>query len=150
MKNPDKVVRAKYISLFSSITTPNGSGVQTVPVFDMLVPRSVNPIPKIRIVITSQTKVQANTSKCGHDWGCTIAMDVISEQELGFANTAILDDIEEQISNLIDLQTGDVDFSPFICYNTKTLTPTDMSYTTPTKSIGRKVVRYEHQLSGIY
>lgn len=149
MKNPDETVRTKYISLFSTVTTPNGSGVQVVPVFDKLVPKSVVPIPATRIVITTQTKNQANTTKCGHDWATVITLDIINEQSQGFANTAVLDDIEEQISDLIDLQNGDVDFSPFICYNTQTHTPVDLSFETPTLSIGRKVLRYEHQLSGV-
>lgn len=150
MINPDKVIRAKYISLFTSVTTPAISGVQHVPVYDKLVPKSVVPIPATRIVITTQTKNQANTTKCGHDWATVITLDIINEQPQGFANTAILDDIEEQISDLIDLQNGDVDFSPFTCYNTQVHTPTDLSYETPTKSIGRKVLRFEHLISGIY
>lgn len=150
MVNPDKYIRAKYIALLSTVTTPNGSGVLPVPVYDMMVPLSVMPIPAIRIVITTQTKAQANTTKCGHDWTCSISMDIINEEQLGFANTAILDNIEEQISDLIDLNDGDIDLSPFMCYNTQTHTPTDLSYKTQTKSIGRKVLRYEHQVSGIY
>jgi len=149
MKNPDKVIRAKYISLFASVTTPNGSGVQSVPVYDKLVPKSVIPIPATRIVITTQTKNQANTTKCGHDWATVITLDIINEQPQGYANTSILDDIEEQINNLIDLPNGDVDFTPFTCYNTQVHTPTDLSYGTPTLSIGRKVLRFEHQLSGV-
>lgn len=147
---PDKYIRAKYISLLSTVTTGGASGVIPVPVFDMLVPKSTTPIPGIRIVITSQTKSQADTTKCGHNWLCSISLDIINEQYLGFASTVILDDIEEQISNLIDLQGADVDFTPFICYNTHVGTPVDMSYQTATQSIGRKVLRYEHLIGGIY
>lgn len=150
MINPDPIIRAKYISLFSVITTGGVSGVIPVPTYDQLVPKSILPIPAIRIIITSQTKNQANTTKCGHDWQTTITLDIINEQPLGFASTIILDDIEEQISNLIDLQDGDVDFSPFTCYNTQTHTPVDMSYQSTTLSIGRKVLRYDHQIGGIY
>lgn len=145
MVNPDTYIRTKYISLFASIT----SGGNPVPVYDKLVPKSIVPVPPTRIVITSQTKNQANTTKCGHDWATVITLDVIHEHPQGYADTAILDDIEQQISDLIDLPGEDVDFSPFICYNTQVHTPIDLSYETPTLSIGRKVLRFEHQLSGL-
>ncbi len=144
MLNPDKYIRAKYISLLSAVF--NGS-VQ-VPVFDMRVPKNV--IAPTRIVITSQTKTQSDTTKCGHNWDCSITLDIINELPQGYASTVILDDIEEQISNLIDLQDGDIDITPFICYNTHTGIPTDLSYETPTLSIGRKVLRFNHKVGGIY
>lgn len=138
---PDKYIRKAYISL---INIQLANSYLTCPIYDSVVPKDIDPIPPLRIILSTQTKKQANTTKCGHDWQCTILLDIIYEQNLGFVDKVIVETIEEVISNAIDLNPNDIAIPPFIVYNTQILDSHDMSLETQTKSINRKLVRYEH------
>lgn len=141
MTIPDKHIRKAYFSLFSGLTI----GSVPVPVYDKRVPMSVDPVPPYRVIINSQTKEQANTSKAGHDWRATIELDIITEFSLGNADSAVINDIEQQINDLIDIQ-GDINCPPFTIWNTQVSSPVDIVMDTKTKSIIRKVLRYTHIL----
>lgn len=146
MKNPDTFVRTALIAAFASIT----SGGNPVPVYDMQVPKNIIPVPMRRILLTTQTKSQADTSKCGHNWKCSILVDIVYEQPQGYIDRSITDDIEQQISDIVDLSTGDLSIPPFKVLNTQMLDSHDMSLQTQTTSITRKLVRYQFMLQGIY
>lgn len=148
MINPDKYIRRAYLIALANIS----SGSVSVPVFDRRVPISVKPIPSTRIIISSQTKSIADETKCGHGWDCSILLDIISEQNISFVNTAIVDDIEEQISNMIDLwqaSKGELLIPPFKCYRTAFSDSHDMDLETPTLTIIRKVIRYTHRINSL-
>lgn len=140
---PDKYIRQAYLTLLGDIG---------VPIFVDEVPQSVDPIPSPRIIITTQTKTTDGESKCGHGWRCSILLDIINEQERGFANRTVVDDIEQQVSDRIDTWTEsgtDINIPPFVCYYTKFSDSHDMGLDMPTKTISRKLVRYEHRLNGL-
>jgi hypothetical protein len=140
MINPDKYIRKAYLGY-----------ILGTPIYDKEVPKNIDPIPKSYILITSQTKSQENTSKCGHDWNCTIVLDIVATFTQGYADTAMVDDIEESISNVIDLQQDQILIDAgFTVYNTQMLSSTDMTLDTKTQTIIRKIVRYGHQISGVY
>jgi hypothetical protein len=141
VKNPNKFIRKSLLSLFTTI----------VPTFDVEVPKSVDPIPATRILLSTQTKTQRNTSKCGHNWQCSILVEIINEQHQGYADRSIVDDIDEQISDMVDLiGSNDITIPPFTVYNTQYLEEHDMTLETPTKTINRLLVRYQFILNGIY
>lgn len=146
MLNPTKYVRAAYISLLGGIS----SGSMPVPIFDKLIPSST-PIPPIRILIETQTSAITAENKCGHQWLCTILLDIIYEQNTSFVNSATLDDIEQQISDIIDLWTSgriEVAIPPFIVNHTTFAGSHSIEVQTPTLTITRRLVRYQHRLSG--
>lgn len=143
---PDTPIRAAYITALSGIT----SGGNQVPIYDLQVPKNVIPVPKIRILLSTQTKQQWNTSKCGHNWVCSILLDIIYEQMQGYVDRNVVDDIEQQISDILDLQHGDIGIAPFVVLNTQMLDAHDMSLQTATTTITRKLVRYQHILAGVY
>lgn len=145
MTNPDTPIRKAYIALLSGIT----SGGNPVPIFDTQVPKNID-TPLRRLILSTQTKNQSNTSKCGHNWQCSILLDIIYEQQQGYVDRGVVDDIEEQISNIIDLQAQDITISPFVTLNTTILDSHDMSLNTATTTIIRKLIRYQHILAGIY
>lgn len=148
MTNPDPYIRQAYLTLFGGLTI----GSINVPVYVDEVPISVTPIPKTRVLITTQTKQQTNDTKCGHEWNCSILLDIISEQQRGYLNRTIVDNIEQQISDLIDLWTlneTELMIPPFVCYYTKAADSHSIILDTPTTSIVRKLVRYTHRINGI-
>jgi hypothetical protein len=146
MITPDIPVRTAYLTILSAL----GIGSISVPVFVDMVPVNIDPIPNTRVIITSQTTSIDAENKCGHGWKCTILLDIINEQSKGFANRDIVDMIEQQISDLIDIWTyadGDISIAPFTVYHTTFAGSHNMDLETPTRSITRKLVRYEHRLS---
>lgn len=148
MVNPDKYIRKAYLIALANIS----SGSLSVPVFDRRVPINTKPIPALRIIISSQTKQTADETKCGHGWECTVLLDIIAEQNISYVNTAIVDDIEEQISNMIDLWQAsktELLIPPFKCYRTYFSDSHDIELETPTTTIIRKLIRYTHRINSI-
>lgn len=148
MKNPDKYVRKAYLAALGNITL----GSVHIPVFDERVPINIKPIPLTRIIISSQDKTRDSETKCGHGWECSILLDVISEQNVSFVNASIVDDIEEQISNQIDIWQAirnEILMPPFVCYYTKFSDSHRIVLETDTTTIIRKLIRYTHRLNSI-
>lgn len=142
MKYTAKYIRKAYIALLAGAT----------PIYDMEVPKNVTPIPATRILISTQTDTQTNETKCGHDWDSTILLDVISEQQQGFVDRSVVDDIIEFILSRIDTFTltgQDIAIAPFPVYYTKVDNITDLTLTTPTKTIVRKLIRFRHILGSV-
>lgn len=131
---PDLPVRESVYALL----TPLGS-----PVYDMQVPKDMI-IPDLYILLTSQTNRQHSTNKCGHLWATTILIDVVYQQSQGFSNRAPLDTLCSAINGVLDLNAGDIALTGFQVMNTQVLDTHDMgSLNTPTKTINRKLMRYQ-------
>lgn len=141
MKNPNIPIRQAIISLLSG-----GS----VPAYYMQVPKSVTPNPSTYILLTTQTKKQVNTSKCGHDWQCSILFDIVDQQLQGFISGVTVDNIEQNISDALDLQNGDISLTGFTIYNTQIQDSHDIILDTKTHTINRRLVRYQFIVSGEY
>lgn len=139
---PDKYIRKAYYNLLSGLV----SGSVAVPVYDKLVPKSVDPVPAVRVIINSITKKQADTSRAGHNWNATIELDIIAEFSNGNVNSVIVDDIEDQISTIIDLAGPDISVDNFTVYNTQVTVAADRVMNYPTRSVHSRVVRYNHIL----
>lgn len=130
---PDKFIRKAFLTLLSGIGTP---------IFENKVPKSVDPVPLRRIILSTQTDAQHNTSKCGHNWSHSILLDIISEQPQGYSDKSIVEDIWQTINAVIDVQ-NDISVDGFTIYNTQMLDSHDIELDTQTVSINRKLVRYQ-------
>lgn len=140
MTTPDKYIRKAYLLAIAAQFVTDGI---TCPIYDMQVPKDTSPVPPLRLILSTQTKKQANTSKCGHDWNASILLDIIYEQQQGFTDRSVVDDVETSVNSAIDVEE-DIDCPPFTIYNTQILDTHDMSLQTPTKSITRRLVRIQH------
>lgn len=143
MKNPSKYIRKAYLALLADIGTP---------IYDRRVPKDVTPIPATRVIISSQTNSPSNQTNCGRGWTCSILLDIINEQPTGYVNSATIDDIEELISNRIDLWTAshtDISIPPFTVYQTQFSDSHDIEIETQTVTIARRVIRYTHRINGL-
>lgn len=129
---PDTNVRTAFITLLGGIGTQ---------IFETRVPLNVDPIPAQRIILSTQTDNQANTNKCGHLWNHSILLDIISENPLGYSNKSAVEAIAQAVNSVIDVQE-DIVVNGFKIYNTTVSNIHDMDYDTATKTINRKLVRY--------
>jgi len=130
---PDKYVRKAFLTLLAGIGTP---------VYETKVPKSVQPPPAQRVLISTQNNSQHDTSKCGHLWYHSILLDIISENDNGFSQRDKVDDILDTINQIIDVQ-ADIAVDGFTLYNTQVVDIHDMDLDTATKFINRKLVRYQ-------
>jgi len=146
MVNPDPNIRKAYIAAFAGIQYNSVD----VPTYDSQVPKDAAIAP-IRIMLSTQTKTQHNTNKCGHNWQCSILLDIVYEQQQGYVDRAVVENIEQQISDIVDLiGQNDLAIPPFAVLNTQMLNSNDIITQTPTTTVTRKLIRYQHILQGIY
>jgi len=147
MKSPDKWIRKAYLLALGNVTI----GSVNIPVFDRRVPIDI-PQPETYVVISSQTKQIADENKCGHGWNCSVLLDIFSQQPTSFVNMQIVDDIEEQISDQLDIWQAkgrEIYIPPFVVYHTTFSDSHDILIETPNTTIIRKLVRYNHRLNSI-
>lgn len=71
-KSPDIEIRKGIIEALKLL---NYSG-KIVPVYDTMVPANENPTNYI--IISTQTKVDSQTGKCGWEWDCTVLLDIVN------------------------------------------------------------------------
>lgn len=143
MISPDKYIRKAYGQLLSGIGCP---------IYDMVLPKDVIPIPQIYVLVSTQTKRPYETTKCGHEWDTTILLDIIGVFENGYARRDLVDDVESAILSAIDTWTfeqTDIEIPPFRVYNTKVDDSHDDYLVTDTKTIVRKLLRFRHYINSV-
>ena len=133
---PDTAIRQGLITALAGIGTP---------IYDEEVPKTVIPIPAQRVLMTSQNTTQHDTSKCGHMWMSDIMLDIVSEHDQGYSDRAVPEAILNAINLIIDTLDS-IGIPGFIVYNTQVLNIRDLSVQTPTKTINRKLARYQFLL----
>lgn len=134
MKNPNKYIRQAYMAALAGID---------VPVYDMKVPKSVIPHPEPYILLSAQTKTQNSMGRGCHAEDCTITLDIISVQALGYGSRAVLDDTEEQVHNAI---SAGISVAGFSVISTRREDSYDASLDTDAQSVYRRILRYRHVL----
>lgn len=142
MVNPDSYIRKAYGQLLSGIGCP---------IYDMVVPKDKELLP-LYVLISTQSKRPYETTKCGHDWDCTILLDIIATFQNGFADRAVVDDLETKILTAIDTWTfeqTDIAIPPFRVYNTEIDDSHDDFLNTPSKTIVRKLLRFRHFINSV-
>lgn len=136
MVNPDKYIRTAYVNLCA----------QFLPTWEMGIPKTVT-MPPMYALITNQTRNETERNKDGHEWLCTVTIDLNSVQPAGYFGSDELDDIEQSIMNVIE---GDLLVVPgFMVKETRLVQSQPLSGTNSTVSITRKVFTYEHWLDNV-
>jgi hypothetical protein len=78
-------------------------------------------------------------------------LDIVYEQQQGYVDRAVVENIEQQISDIVDLiGSNDLPIPPFTVLNTQLINTNDIITQTPTTTVTRKLIRYQHILNGIY
>lgn len=147
MTNPDKHIRAAYITALQSATG--------LKVWHKKVPKNTTPVPSKYIILDSQTKNETSRSKPSgsgnsqtqFEWLCTLDVNIYNINQAGFSNAAVVDDIEELVLSVV--RGGIVSVPGFVVKDTRILESMDLSAETATQSVDRKLVKFEHWLSEV-
>lgn len=134
MKNPNTPIRAAYVTALRSATGLN--------VWGKRIPKST-PIPQKYIIIGTQTKQRFAVSKQCWEWICQVVVDINYVNPQGFSDTAELDAMEEMVLNTIQ----NIKITGFNVKFTRLLSQTQLDAETPTQSIERSILMYEHWLN---
>lgn len=136
IKNPESPLRTAYIAALS--------GVQ--PIWAGKVPKT-GVVPRSYTIIGSQTKNPTEKGKEGcMEWLCSIVLDLWNVNPAGYSAKGINDNIEEQI---IDIIEQGITVEGFRVNSADFIDSIDLSVETPTQSIERRVITYQHWLSQI-
>ena len=134
---PDKWVRKAIHDRIHNISV----GAKTIPCYDY---RTTKALPKYYILMSSQTNVFDDGTKCGHNWQSSIVLDVMTKYT-GAGNTGsrlLADDIANEILQELDDMTLDV-ASGLKINKLEWNTEPDIFSNTTTENVFRKILRYE-------
>lgn len=133
LKNPNKYVRKAYITALANIG---------VPVYDKKLPADVG-LLETYVLIQGQTKSETLRTKCGKGWQVYTNIDIYYRSNRGYADSAVIDDLEELITDALapSVQT-DLAIPPFTVYNTFVDEPTDLPQETANETILHRVLRF--------
>lgn len=131
--NPDKYIRAAYKTALQNYA----------PVWEKKVPIDVTP-PVKYYLISTQTKNETERSKCGYEWMCSIVIECVSIQGAGNASSVPINDMEEHLISVVE--TG-LNIAGFDLKETFFVDSVPLDIDTPTNSIYRRVVTYQHWLN---
>lgn len=131
--NPDKYIRAAYkVGLEAD-----------APVWEKKVPIDGS-TPSRYYIISTQTKNETERSKDGYEWMCSIVIECVSWQGLGNASSVPINDMEQHLISIV--QTG-LNIAGFDLKETTFVDSVPLDVDTPTDSIYRRVVTYQHWLN---
>lgn len=134
IKNPEMPLRTAYIQALSGIQ-PTWSGK---------VPKNVS-VPNKYTLIGTQTKNPTEKGKDGcMEWICTIVIDLYNLNIAGYSAKGVNDVVEEQVINIIE---AGIDVDGFRVNSIDFIDSKDLSIETPTQSIERRVITYQHWLA---
>lgn len=149
--NPDKYIRQAYVDM-CKVFMPN--------TWEAGIPINITPSPSFYILITNQTRNETEVSKGvvnedeeleqnnAKEWLCTITVDINRVQPLGNYGSAPLDDLEQQIMNVIEGETGII-VPGFKVKSARIVQSQPLTASSKTQTITRKVFTYEHWLNNI-
>ena len=137
MKNPNTPIRKAHIAAFAPIG---------IPVWAKKVPKNTKPIPKLYILISSQTKNPTARDKDGFEWLCSIVIDIVSILESGYSKPELLDNIEEQVVEIIE---SEIDIPGFINKEVRLVDDRDLDDETSTQSIERRILTYQYWVNNV-
>ncbi len=133
LSNPNKYIRQAYITALSGLN---------IPVWDKGVPADVQ-TPATYILIQSQTKTETQRNKCDKDWQVSTSVDIYDRSQRGFADSSVLDDIEQQITDALSASVmTDLAIPGFYVYNTFVDESVDAPQETPNETILHRALRF--------
>lgn len=133
LANPNKYIRKAYLTALTNIGIPG---------WDKRIPADAS-IPATYYLIGQQTKTEIQRTKCDKAWNVTTVIDIYDRSNRGFADSAVIDDYEEAITNLLapSVQT-DLPIEGFTVYNTIVESPIDLPQETVNETILHRVLRF--------
>lgn len=137
MVNPDKYIRKAYVDMCNEFVTTWEAGV----------PKNIIPVPPTYAIISNQTRNPTERSKCGYEWMCSITVDINHVRNVGYFGSAIVDDIEESIINV--LESDQLVVPGFVVKQTRFIQSQPLTASSSTQTITRKVLVYEHWLNNV-
>lgn len=129
--NPNKPLRDAFIAALAPIG---------IPVKAKKIPKNATPVQQY-ILITSQVKKRFAISKDCYDYLCQTVFDICYYSPNGYADADKNDAVEEQLIQIIE---GGVEVSGFIVKEINFIESIPLDIETPTYSIQRQVVTYQH------
>lgn len=133
--NPDKYIRKAYYDALKVYA----------PVWEKKVPKDVA-IPNKYYLISSQTRNETERKKCGYEWSCSIVIECVNIQPNGYADSTIINDMEQDLLSIID---SGLTIAGFDMKQTNFIDSISLDTETPTNSIYRRVVNYQHWLNHV-
>lgn len=137
-KSPDTPLRVAYINAIKAVNP-------TLPVWAKKVPKGVT-VPNLYVLISSQSKNATERSKDCWEWLCTINIDIFYKNLQGYSDTVKVDNAEAQV--IIAIENG-INVQGFSVKSINLLDSNDLDIETPTESIERRVLTYEHWICQI-
>lgn len=132
--SPDKYIRKAYIEALANAG---------VPVYAKKVPIDKN-IPQKYILLSTQTKQRTATSKDDRwEWLTQITIDIVFVGAKGISQTDKVDDVEGLVIEAIE---NGITVEGFAVKSTDLLNSQPLDDETPTQSIERRILIYEHWL----
>lgn len=131
--SPDKYIRKAYIEALANAG---------VPVYAKKIPIDKN-IPQKCILLSTQTKQRTAISKNGWEWNTQITVDIVFVGAKGVSQTDKVDDVEGAV---IDAIESGITVDGFAVKSTDLISSQPLDSETPTQSIERRILIYEHWL----
>lgn len=136
IKNPEAPLRTAYIAALS--------GIQ--PIWAGEIPKDAV-VPNQYTIIGDQTKNPTEKGKEGcMEWLCSIVIKIYNVNPAGYSALGVNDNIEEQI---IDAIESGITVEGFMVKSTDFIDSVPFSLQTPTQSIERRSIVYQHWLAQI-
>lgn len=129
--SPDKYIRKAYIEALANAG---------VPVYAKKVPIDKN-IPQKYILLSTQTKQRTAISKNGWEWNTQITVDIVFKGAKGVSQGDKVDDVEGAV---IDAIENGITVDGFAVKSTDLISSQPLDSETPTQSIERRILIYEH------
>lgn len=139
MNNPGKYIRKAFIDSLGSLN---------IPIYDTAIPNDID-TPKQYILLSSQTKNEKNRSKCDKMWSCSINIEIYNRSNRASVSTAILDDFEQQITDIItpDIRTNiDLSAAQLKVYYTYVDQPQDLPQWFGNETVSRRILRFRFDI----
>lgn len=134
-KNPDKWIRKGAIDALGASTPYR--------VYDMRVSGST--IPQAYIILSTQTKTEADDSKCQDSWDCTLLLDLVT-RFTGTSNPGNREQVNDMEEYVIQQMNSFVAYG-FSIFRLELESSTSLDNITDTQNIFRQLVRYRIQLN---
>lgn len=131
MLNPDENIRKAYAGKLS-------------PIWEKRVPEDVKPVPNKYYLISTQSKQPTERKKDCFEWQCQIVIECISIQELGYASSIPVNNMEAAVITAIE---AGIEVEGFDVKSYKFIGSVSLDTETQTNSIYRRVITYEHWLA---
>lgn len=136
MDSPNEPLRKAYIQAIAT-------ALAGIPVWAKKIPKNVTPVPSLYILIISQEKQRTAIGKDCWEWLCQITLDITYVNPQGYSDTVKIDDVEAAVITAVE---AGINVEGFMVKSVDLVNSSDLDTETPTQSIERRILIYEHWL----